>query len=761
MNNNYNQNSGNNNTQNFNYDNNFQQNNLGNVPQMNGMSQNNMMNQNQMSNVPQMNDMSQNNMMGQNQMSNVPQMDGMSQNNMINQNQMSNVNNQQQVNMIKQKLNKAHKINLRKKKKLHMTKKKVAVLSVVACFLFVVLIGLGIFTYTKLNGYTRTIMIYMSGTDLEATKGGLATFDLNSIDYKKMDNKNINVVLIAGGSTTWHNNYIDKNSTSIYELTEDGFEVVKKQKLLNMGKSKTLSDFINYVTDNYKSEKYSLIFWNHGGALGGTNFDPLFDDDSLLIDEIDTALSKTKFAKTKLENVIFRTCLNGTIEYADLFAKYADYMVASEEITIGMAGYHVLNYINDIDVKDDSYEVGKRFVDAYKDQVNGIREDYKRRGAAGRFNSYSTYSIVDLDNVDELIHNLNEFMSDIDIDKNFNTVAKTRAKIYEYGKGGSDTVDLYSLVSELKDLSPEKAEAVLKSFDEAVLYNWATSNESRGLSIYFPYSGTKSAKDATLDMYSKIDSLDDYNDFISNFALIQSSGAGKSVLSFSGNNISVTNNNDSSDFVLELTEEQKNVYAKSKYFVFKLMDNGEFWPFYIGNSAKLSGNKLVANVRGRGLEIYDPITNTSSAIPLIESYEDDEYIKYEISVFLEKNKGDFNNRIYESAVLNLDYNKNIGEITIGEMVYYTENGVSNVAVNLSEYSHVVIGSNTYNLSDEYGNISVSNMKTGSRFYGVEVPINSIQFRLADYSSTMSENYATFIINDIYGNAYVTELIKMS
>ena len=97
---------------NFNYDNNFQQNNLGNVPQMNSMSQNNMMNQNQMSNVPQM--------------------DGMSQNNMINQNQMSNVNNQQQVNMIKQKLNKAHKINLRKKKKLHMTKKKVAVLSVVA-----------------------------------------------------------------------------------------------------------------------------------------------------------------------------------------------------------------------------------------------------------------------------------------------------------------------------------------------------------------------------------------------------------------------------------------------------------------------------------------------------------------------------------------------------------------------------------------------------------------------------------------------------
>ena len=80
---------------------------------------------------------------------------------------------------------------------------------------------------------SRTIMIYLVGTDLE-TKGGLASRDLQDLKYEKIKNNNVNVVLIAGGTKTWKNNYIDSTSTSIYELKETGFVKVDNRKITNI-----------------------------------------------------------------------------------------------------------------------------------------------------------------------------------------------------------------------------------------------------------------------------------------------------------------------------------------------------------------------------------------------------------------------------------------------------------------------------------------------------------------------------------------------
>ena len=47
-------------------------------------------------------------------------------------------------------------------------------------------------------------MLYMVGANLESNNG-LATEDLKGIKYSLMDNENLNVVLIAGGSKEWNN----------------------------------------------------------------------------------------------------------------------------------------------------------------------------------------------------------------------------------------------------------------------------------------------------------------------------------------------------------------------------------------------------------------------------------------------------------------------------------------------------------------------------------------------------------------------------
>ena len=53
----------------------------------------------------------------------------------------------------------------------------------------------------------RTVMIYMTGSDLE-TKGKYASSDLENILKANVNLDEVNVLVIAGGSKIWHKNYI-------------------------------------------------------------------------------------------------------------------------------------------------------------------------------------------------------------------------------------------------------------------------------------------------------------------------------------------------------------------------------------------------------------------------------------------------------------------------------------------------------------------------------------------------------------------------
>ena len=79
---------------------------------------------------------------------------------------------------------------------------------------------------------TRTIMLYVVGSDLESEKG-IASADINSIDYKNLS-KDVNVVMMLGGTEKWTLSYVDPEETSIYELNNSGMNKVDKQVLKNM-----------------------------------------------------------------------------------------------------------------------------------------------------------------------------------------------------------------------------------------------------------------------------------------------------------------------------------------------------------------------------------------------------------------------------------------------------------------------------------------------------------------------------------------------
>ena len=115
---------------------------------------------------------------------------------------------------------------------------------------------------------TRTIMIYMAGTDLESNHGN-ASADLKGIKEYYNDPENYHILLYTGGTKIWHNSYISSQENSIYELTMNGFEKKETLTKKSMGLEDTLTEFLDYGYRNYEAGNYDLIMWDHGlGSLG-------------------------------------------------------------------------------------------------------------------------------------------------------------------------------------------------------------------------------------------------------------------------------------------------------------------------------------------------------------------------------------------------------------------------------------------------------------------------------------------------------------
>ena len=628
----------------------------------------------------------------------------------------------------------------------------------------VIVILLAIFIFIALSGnktnLSRTIMIYMVGSDLESGNG-LATVDLNEINYNLMDNQNINVLLVAGGTKKWQNDYIETNETSIYKLTPSGFSKIREQNLQNMGSSEVLSNFINYVYNNYKTDKYDLIFWNHGGAINGSEFDEISKDNLSLV-EMKEALKNTPFNQNnKIETIMFRTCLNGTIEVADIFTDYSDYLVASEEVTNGYRLEGMLKFINTIKTSDTGYDVSKKFIDSYKNMMRNLNNTLYSLGVDETY-IYSTYSIVDLSKIKKLENSINDFFSSIDLSKNYNEIGRVRSNLYQYAsdENAYDMVDLYNLVYELKSLNPSKADNVLKNIENTVLYNWATNSKSRGISIYFPFNGKKQEISYFLDIYKDFNSLNEYNKFINNFNYLKNSNV--TSYSYLENKTTVDNKEKQADFTLELTDEQLKTFAKASFIVFKNTHDDYYYPVYRGNNLQLNGNKLQANIKDRQLKAVSTLDGTENIVTLIEDEYTDDYIKYTALLTLEDfSSEDIFEWKYDAVKMSLVYDKLTGNTKIGSVII--NNGDNDlpgiVAVNLDDYTNMVFASSSYKILDDNGNYTSDWVSDGG-IKGMEEKVDKVDFKLQNFDDGY-DYYCVFYIFDTNNNVSYSKLVKLN
>jgi hypothetical protein len=339
---------------------------------------------------------------------------------------------------------------------------------------------------------TFTLLIYLCGSDLES-RSGKASANIAEMQEAEID-KNINVVVQTGGSTSWKDIEVSAQSTDRFLIKTGGKQMIDRITVKrNFGDSKTLSEFIEFGVERYPADKYGLILWNHGaGSVKGVCFDANFGYDGLTLSEIKEALESTKeIIGKKFEFIGLDACLMATYDMACIIEPYADYMIASQEIEPS-SGWDYKRLISNL---------GKETF--YSDVLNSYAEKQAQK------NIY-TLSAVKLSELSKAEAVIDELINQINCDLSYVGVAIEEGK--EFGvKGISRSTNLFDL-----GLLAESLGIEYDFSDFIINVNGNAHSTATGISIYFP-----TEQKELLDTYSDICTNKRYIDFLKEYFAYQ------------------------------------------------------------------------------------------------------------------------------------------------------------------------------------------------------------------------------------------------
>ena len=334
-----------------------------------------------------------------------------------------------------------------------------------------------------------TVFVYMCGTDLE-TDGGAATEDLMEMEEATENCSQLRFVVEAGGTYDWANNMCS-GQMSQRLLIEGGYtEILDFGNAKNMGAASTLADFVSWGVENYASQYMALDLWDHGGgSITGVCFDELHNDDSLSLEEIDTALASVFGEMTdRFELIGCDACLMATVEMANILVPYGRYMVASQDLE-SFFGWDYGSFADGVNGgADNGADMGRYICDGY----------YESCIRSGEEDS-ATLSVIDLSQMDAFLEAFNAYANELyeyASDGGMTDIIKAAKGVMNFGgnnktEGYTNMIDLLGFLDSTYKYAAESSyEAELILMDDVVVY---TSNGyykayAGGLSIYYPLS---------------------------------------------------------------------------------------------------------------------------------------------------------------------------------------------------------------------------------------------------------------------------------
>jgi len=492
---------------------------------------------------------------------------------------------------------------------------------------------------------TRTVLVYMVGSDLES-KGGAATADINEM-LKVGSTENLNIVITTGGAEKdgWKTvkRYLipegTKTITSIKELT-----AIADLGDKNMGDTATLRDFLDWGIKNYSADKYSLVFWDHGGgAVGGNGTvgnDETKGGDGLSLPEIKQAISNvTTLYKTKFDFIGFDTCLMATIETANMLVPYADYMVASEELEPG-TGWDYTAWLSAIKSSPaiSTLDISKKIIDSYYASFNSNVDEQKAVTlSAIQLNKVAALTTA-LDNLAKKAgNNLNSTPDVVRIE-----IGQGREKSESYGQQANDDsgmIDLGDFVSKLSATYSTEATNVKTAIANAVAYNkrGSAKPKAQGLSIYLPSSATIRATEArteAIKTYKEIGFLASWTSLVDSYT----TKAAADVTPPQINNLLITGNMltadvmgnngkdiQSLDVLITVSQTDGSQIVIAKEEVDEFANNKAKYEFN-GQTINLNGNAVFVEV----LDQYDDNSGLAGVPAFVNGKKATIYIEFEI-----------------------------------------------------------------------------------------------------------------------------------
>ena len=411
-----------------------------------------------------------------------------------------------------------------------------------------------------------TIFMVLNGSDLE-TQNGFASDDILEILKSRLDSEQINFLILAGGTLEWKNPLMPDGEYAVFRVVNGKLEALCNLGRQDLADPALIAGFLDLGYRMYPASRYGLIFWDHGGgAVIGCGYDEITEK-SLLLPQFEMALASSRAAEEPLEFIGFDACMMANLETACVCSRYANYLIASEELEPGSGwDYSFLTALSQ-NPEMTGEEIGKNILETYIAYHSSI---------FGRMMSVrATISVTDLRRIPAVVQAVEDFAEAANqrlLAGGYNILAKARGHTMDFaGTGGEDDYDLVDLVDLCQQLSrdfPEESAAVTDAMEKAVVFSGSTQivENANGLTVYFPFYAKLSSYEY-IPMYEKIGVLPHYTELIVNFARILNSGLNPS---------SIFPKRDSNNvFSFRLSqEEMENIYSV-RLSLWKVMEKTE------------------------------------------------------------------------------------------------------------------------------------------------------------------------------------------
>lgn len=634
-------------------------------------------------------------------------------------------------------------------------------------FIFQCVLLLAVFSLLGANvkaERNQTIMIYVTGSDLE-TNSGAASLDISEMLSAGHDDKKTTVLVMIGGARRWHD--FPAGQTAIYEIRSGGSEAVYQGDLLNMGEADTLRFFLDYGYANYRADRYALILWDHGGGpLEGVCYDENFkvsrQMDSLSLPELGDALGRSPFSGgKKLEWIGFDACLMSSVETAAVCAPHARYMIASQEVEPGTGWDY--SFLKEIDQAVTGDLAGRMIVDCY----------YSATSKKSLTNPLITLSCIDLGKLPALTESLDTAFLHFGGNLTENTYSSFVRKRQETSSiGRSDNASSNYDLADLLDLSrvlggdTVHGRQLQQAIDDCIVYSRSNVEGLNGLSMYFPCYNQYYWESNWSERYRTLSVSQSYLDFLARYSSIW---LGEALTDWSDTKEpEMAVQEDITSLSVELTEAQaQNLASASLYVLVDRMD-GTYLFSGQNNEFTIDGATLTAADTEKILVFCDKDGNIISGSTWYRVTDG----RYTVNAVLSE-KDYFSSYMeelpYTYVQINClppDENGYLPIVSITPSVNDGELAAGKEELSLADYNWLTcVQVTSIPTRDESGRLLPFNQWDTQGIYGFEYELqnydHTLQLRLIDRENTGEEYTYLFVLSDTQGNQYATEMTGMN